>query len=153
MTVGFTGTSRVVPLAQREALAQLLLELAPKHIDCAHGGCVGADDVFDELVVKHTHWHRWIYPSDIGNMRSNAWMQRESWRATPWEPRAPLVRNHLVVERATMLVACPRGPEMRRSGTWSTVRLARKRGLPVTIVWPDGFVTLPGAPGGPDRAR
>lgn len=153
MTLGFTGTSRLVPLAQREALARLVLELAPKYVDCTHGGCVGADDLFDELACAHTSWHRWIYPSDIPSMRSQAALCREPWRATPWAPRPPLVRNGLIVERSVALVACPRGHEMRRSGTWSTVRLARKRGLPVTIVWPDGFVTLPGGPGGPDRAR
>lgn len=152
MTLGFTGTSRLVPLAQREALARLVLELAPKYVDCTHGGCVGADDLFDEIVCAHTSWRRWIYPSDIPSMQSRAFC-REPDRAAVYEPMPPLHRNGLIVERSAALVACPRGPEMRRSGTWSTVRLARKRGLPVTIVWPDGFVTLPGGPGGPDRAR
>jgi hypothetical protein len=42
---------------------------------------------------------------------------------------------------AAMLAACPKGPEERRSGTWATVRYARKTGKPVVIFWPDGTVT------------
>ena len=44
-------------------------------------------------------------------------------------------------DETDMLVACPKGPEEVRSGTWSTVRFARKRGKRIVIIMPDGTVT------------
>jgi hypothetical protein len=34
--------------------------------------------------------------------------------------------------------------ENRRSGTWSTVRRARERGIPICIIWPNGNVEREG---------
>lgn len=62
-----------------------------------------------------------------------------------WVDRKPnLVRNKDIVESTDVLLACPKGPEELRSGTWSTVRLARKQGKRVVIFWPDGSVTEEG---------
>jgi hypothetical protein len=51
-----------------------------------------------------------------------------------------LVRNRSVVEAAFggLLIACPKGPEVWRSGTWATIRYARRRGCVPLIFWPDG---------------
>lgn len=55
------------------------------------------------------------------------------------EPRPPLERNRDVVDASDVLLACPGGmAEEQRSGTWATIRYARKAGKPVVIVWPDG---------------
>jgi hypothetical protein len=35
----------------------------------------------------------------------------------------------------------PSGPERLRSGTWATVRYARKLRKPITILWANGEVT------------
>ena len=40
-----------------------------------------------------------------------------------------------------MMIAAPsEAEEQRRSGTWSTVRFARKQGKPVFVISPDGTV-------------
>jgi hypothetical protein len=50
------------------------------------------------------------------------------------------VRNHRIVDMTRVLVACPDGEERQHSGTWATVRYARKRGKWIIIVYPDGTV-------------
>lgn len=50
-----------------------------------------------------------------------------------------LTRNRNIVDACEVLLACPKGNgEERRSGTWATIRYARKVGRPVVIVWPNG---------------
>jgi hypothetical protein len=42
-----------------------------------------------------------------------------------------------------VLLAVPKGMiEELRSGTWSTIRRAKKHGINVVICWPDGSVTV-----------
>jgi hypothetical protein len=79
---------------------------------------------------------------------------REDWD-TLYQPLPPLVRNCLIVDGewmvrdpADVLIAAPKGfSEEVRSGTWATVRLARKTrrpdgvtGILICIIWPDGRV-------------
>lgn len=61
------------------------------------------------------------------------------------EERTPLpflVRNHAIVDEGVDgLIAAPSGwVEEQRSGTWATVRYARKLGRRIWIVLPDGRV-------------
>jgi predicted Rossmann fold nucleotide-binding protein DprA/Smf involved in DNA uptake len=57
-------------------------------------------------------------------------------------PKAPLDRNRDIVDAAAVLIAAPKEmTETLRSGTWATVRYARKQGKQVWIVWPDGTVS------------
>jgi predicted Rossmann fold nucleotide-binding protein DprA/Smf involved in DNA uptake len=55
----------------------------------------------------------------------------------------PLVRNRIIVDGCDVLLAAPSGAERDnpRSGTWMTVRYARKRRKRIVIVWPDGTTT------------
>lgn len=57
--------------------------------------------------------------------------------------RAPLVRDENIAMDCSRMIACPAGPEASypRSGTWATIRRARKWGKPVTIIWPDGSIS------------
>src|SRR6185295_3683952 len=97
--------------------------------------CVGADEQFVELasgaiMVGH--------PCDWPAMQSKAAIAASGqMRAC----RKPLDRNHDIVDETQMLIAAPKGPEEQRSGTWATVRYARKLGRRIVIVWPDGEVS------------
>lgn len=52
-----------------------------------------------------------------------------------------LQRNKVIVDRCGVLVAAPgEAQEQLRSGTWSTIRYARRVGRPVIMVLPDGTV-------------
>ena len=49
---------------------------------------------------------------------------------------AMLARNVEVVDAVKLLIAAPETDvEVRRSGTWATIRYARERGIPVLILW------------------
>jgi len=70
----------------------------------------------------------------------------DAWRAhtAADEERAPkpyLVRNRDIVEETELLIAAPANAiEHLQSGTWSTVRCARRSGRPISIIRPDGTV-------------
>lgn len=54
------------------------------------------------------------------------------------EPAEYLDRNHAIVDECSVLIAAPRSlTEEQRSGTWATVRYARKMGRPVVILDPE----------------
>ena len=55
------------------------------------------------------------------------------------EEKPYLDRNKDIVDETNILMACPnKAEEVQRSGTWSTVRYARKVGKAVLIVYPSG---------------
>ena len=48
-----------------------------------------------------------------------------------------------IVDESDFLIGTPKGfCEELRSGTWSTIRYARKKGMEITIVYPDGSVKI-----------
>jgi hypothetical protein len=58
-------------------------------------------------------------------------------------PKPYLERNGNIAMRGSVLVATPAEmSEQLRSGTWSTIRRARKLGRTVYIIWPDGSETI-----------
>ena len=57
------------------------------------------------------------------------------------KPKKYLDRNHDIVDASAEMLALPSGPEkMRGSGTWATIRYARRTRVPLLICWPDGRV-------------
>lgn len=142
-TLAFTGTREGLTAAQRAALSSVE---APRKV--LHGGAVGADSEFHAFVLSQTIPYGVIievWPCDP--TRAEFWKRQKdgvfySGRDYVVHPiEAPLIRNRLMVERCSRLLACPAtAHEVLRSGTWATVRAARKLGKPVTIVGPDGSV-------------
>jgi len=130
--IGFTGTRKGMTDGQRISLARIVdnTEIG----SAVHGGAIGADEEFDALMVSKGI-ERLILPSNLPNQR----MARQG--GTWLEPQPPLERNRAIVDACDFLVAAPEGPETVRSGTWSTIRYARKKGRQVTIIWPNGVTT------------
>jgi hypothetical protein len=70
------------------------------------------------------------------NLRPDLWDELEVRKPKPF-----LQRNLDIAFECEVLVACPGGLEEEvRSGTWATVRAARRFGRPVIVIWPDGRV-------------
>lgn len=139
MILGFTGT-RKLTIEQFTALKQFLRELHRDPIEkVVHGDCVGADSLFDQLVCGHTPWVRELFPSDVPGLRANSHLYSPERIVRVHPPAPPLVRNAAVVRESDYMIACPSGRvEELRSGTWATIRLARKHGKHPRIFWPDG---------------
>lgn len=132
--VGFTGTRDGMTDEQTKQLKRVLADL---NSGCFHhGDCLGADseghDIADALMYD-TH----VHPPVSGTHRA---FRKGSFE----EPSLDyLARNKQIVNMTSLLIAAPSGPEELRSGTWSTIRYARKLSRPVVICWPDGTLDLP----------
>jgi len=102
-----------------------------------HGDCVGADAQAHDAVQRagvliHVH------PCTIADKR--AWKVGNAMSI----PLPPLDRNRMMVDECETLIATPgQMVEELRSGTWATIRYARKLRRAVHIIWPDGTYTPP----------
>lgn len=130
MIIGFTGTQEGMSDLQKAMLVGVLARLSPDVFH--HGDCIGADAEAHALVREHAPNCRIeIHPP-----------QDESKRAfcggdKVWPARPYLARNRTIVFCCDELVAAPKTrAEELRSGTWSTVRAARRCGKPIHMVWP-----------------
>jgi hypothetical protein len=136
-TLGFTGTQRGMTPAQRRALIDVIDRFADRG-EFHHGVCIGADEEAHELVHPRG-WKMCLHPPT--NMKK---VSAHCPGDVYYEPLPYLARNDMIVAAAEHLIAAPYAPEdnpgQKRSGTWYTVRRARMRGIPVTIIWPDGRV-------------
>lgn len=139
MIIGFTGTRQGMTELQRLAITKLMME-ARRDSDAQwlhHGGAQGAD--------AQAHWI-WLsmdgrihlhpgqdFSGDVVGAELTNWDR--SSIAKPF-----LIRNKDIVNACTLLIATPAQTVNipRGSGTWATIRYARKIGRPTTILWPDG---------------
>ena len=121
---------------QKSAFVQAIQRLQP--VCFVHGDCVGADAEAHQLARALVSRIR-IRPCDHP---SRAWCTGAD---EVCEVRKPLHRNRDIVNDADVLIACPpTAHELRRSGTWTTIRYARKRSIPIVLLLPDGTVTTEG---------
>lgn len=136
MKLGFSGTQVGMTQRQATAVAVVLRELQP--VELHHGMAIGADAQANDLaralgIVTVGH-----PPTRQDRVAIGLEIDVE------WHPRPYLDRNRDIAFTTDRLCAAPRGPEIRRSGTWSTVRYAREYGKRIIICWPDGQRTEEG---------
>lgn len=130
MRIGFTGTQEGMTLAQKTRFSAVIRGLRPTEFH--HGDCVGADAEAHDLAVGVAK-KIVIHPPDSDAKR--AFCPSKTVRS----PRPYLERNQDIVNETHMLIAAPKAnSEQLRSGTWATVRYARKIGRRVIIIWPNG---------------
>lgn len=136
--VGFTGTQHGMTHEQKVTVIKLLRELnsLPVVGTFRHGDCIGADKDAHAL-ARSAGYRIIVHPPDSD--RKRAWCQGdEIWPMKPY-----LIRNHDIVDNSDRVVACPKLVyEELRSGTWATIRYARKLGRPLYVVWPDGTLLM-----------
>jgi hypothetical protein len=127
---GFTGTQKGMTASQRKAFEIIIGTPDEFH----HGDCIGADEESHELT-------RYFTPDTpiIGHPPTNP-SKRAFCEFDQIRPKKDyLLRNHDIVDETDELIATPGGfSEELRSGTWATIRYARKTGKPVTIIYPNG---------------
>ena len=142
--IGFTGSRDGLTEPQGKALRGLLDGFISAHAASTpdsipqfhHGDCVGADALSGDA-AHEAGYEIHIHPPNIGTLRAYC---ANRYPATVYEALPYLVRNRNIVDRTDILMAAPNGPETTRSGTWSTVRYARKKSKEIWIVYPDGSV-------------
>lgn len=127
-----TASRRGLTGAQKKRLASLIRRIRPEEV--LHGDCVGGDADCHRIVTACSRALVGVYPSDRSGQR--AFCGGVEVKAVP---RPPLERNRTMVRRSSLVVAFPASfSEELRSGTWATVRHARRVGRPVVLIWPDG---------------
>jgi len=130
--VGFTGTREGMTDEQKDKFGRLVKGLQPEGFH--HGDCVGADEDAHGLVREHApDTPITVHPPESSIARAHG-------VGDVIRPPSPyLGRKRALVDASGLLVATPDGPERRRSGTWSTVRYARRQeGVRVLVIHPDG---------------
>lgn len=130
MRVGFTGTRKGMTAKQKITFKEVLRSIWVNQFH--HGDCVGSDEQADGIVKKFCVIVPIIHPPDSSRLRAYC-----HGIVLPIKPN--LERNRNIVDETDVLIATPQGfKEEKRSGTWHTIRYARKRSKPVVIIYPDG---------------
>jgi hypothetical protein len=141
MKVGFTGTRHGMSERQKDDLEAWFDEHYDEGLDeFHHGDCEGADEYAHD-VAGFYFVKRVVHPPI--ETRYRAYTIDESFPIyMPKEygcrkPKDYLDRNHDIVDETDILIAAPQFVfEELRSGTWATIRYARKQGKPVVILEP-----------------
>lgn len=132
MIYGFTGTQRGMTPQQKGAVRSLLAACSCLH----HGCCIGADRDAHLIAVEYGIDMVLHPPLDP---KKEASLPLGSGAVMIWERKPYLDRNQDIVDETAALIATPKGYEEElRSGTWATIRYAKKRGKPILLILPDG---------------
>jgi len=133
LVIGFTGTRRGMSRAQRR-FVQRELGALERFDEFHHGDCIGADVQAAVMVGQEFPATRIVvHPCNIARMRAH------SVCTMAFEPLPPLQRNRNIVKACDYLLAVPgEEEEVLRSGTWSTIRYARKKAVSLCVVTPSG---------------
>lgn len=138
MTVyGVTGSRKIQTQQQREHIREVIYLYAIPGVDSlVHGCCVGVDRECAMAAVDHD------LKRIVALVPPNRSLVSDVARAASDEiveitdgPDGYKRRNQEIVNRSDVLLAFPMYPEnhplSRRSGTWQTIRMARRAGIPV----------------------
>lgn len=134
--VGITGTRKKATVAQHNALGNVLRYLRvinePDDMCLHHGDCLGVDSLAHDLARAELYTIH-IHPS-IGTIHRG--YNLGDTVAPTYEY---LERNRHIVQSSHIMVAVPfEQAEIRRSGTWSTIRYAKSTECPLVIILPNG---------------
>lgn len=132
--IGFTGNRKGLSPNNEEEIKLILDKY--DNIIVSHGDCIGSDTDFHNLCMnyKNTHINKnitiCIFPPNNPSLRAfnkgDILMKEEPY----------LKRNLNIIKNSSILIACPidKNREDLRSGTWSTIRKARKYNLLIYLL-------------------
>ncbi len=130
--IGFTGTQVGMTKPQFTSFFKVYKELGIKEFH--HGDCIGSDA--EAHVVARTHGS-WIVIHPPSSFSKRAFCKGDVAR----RPAPYLERNKDIVADTQLMIATPKQmAEIQRSGTWATVRYARRKDREIFIIYPDGTV-------------
>lgn len=130
MRIGFTGTQHGMSAIQKLELVDILTIIMTETPDSEfhHGDCIGAD-AEAAIIAARLNFIVVGHPPNITTKRA-------FFKSDLTVPALPyLARNKKIVDSCQLLIAAPNEDiEVLRSGTWSTVRYARKTNVPVYVM-------------------
>jgi hypothetical protein len=133
-SIGFTGTQQGMTENQKLAVEHILRVRKEKDIvEFHHGDCIGSDAEAAEIA----YWLNYYiisHPPIENSKREFSKFSDEELEAEEY-----LDRNHKIVNVSELMIATPKElSEVLRSGTWATIRYAKKFNKPLIIVFPNG---------------
>lgn len=129
--IGFTGTQIGMSEHQKKMLRQILTAavLQGDPVYFHHGDCKGADAEAHDIALG-TGCRIIIHPP-IRRIKRAYCQHADEWRT----PKEYLDRNHDIVDVSIGMIAAPKSnQEELRSGTWATIRYARKMNKRVILL-------------------
>lgn len=146
--IGFTGSREGPTKEQRDMWGYVCKELIGIE---AHNGCaIGVDRYVALNPTKQAQKRNWtavFWPANQDGLNWAADVGRAYVKyGLLREVRPPLERNKCIVTESHGLIAMPITIEEQvRSGTWATIRYARKMGKPVLVIGPNGDIWFDGS--------
>jgi hypothetical protein len=128
--VGFTGARGGMTEYQLTEVQNFFARVRPTEFH--HGDCTGADAQAHRIARLMTPCKIVVHPPlDVAK---RAYCEGD----IILPPGEYLRRNHDIVDACQLLIATPRTMyNVLRSGTWATIRYAKKIGRPVEIFYPN----------------
>jgi len=131
--IGFTGTRHGMSKEQIDAFKEIIK--SKEYDEFHHGMCIGSDkqahDIAKQEKIKIVG-HPPSYKKFMADCDCDIFMK----------PYDYLTRNKNIVDETDIIVATPDTKERVRSGTWSTVRYARKKHKKIYIIHKNGRTTI-----------
>ena len=131
--IGFTGTRHGMSDIQIQEFKNIIQ--AKNFKEFHHGMCVGSDKQAHDFIISKkikTVGHPPKYKKFVADCHCDILMKSYDY----------LKRNKNIVDETDILIAAPDTKERVRSGTWSTVRYARKQHKKIYIIHKNGRVTI-----------
>jgi len=130
MIIAFTGTQNGMSDRQKRTLRGIMNFFSEDtNLIFLHGDCVGAD-ADAHAIVNEFAIDIELFPCDIKEKRAWCKGAKLTHARIP-----PLKRNDIMAKRCDLLIAAPKSlHEEIRSGTWATIRYARKYDKSIIIL-------------------
>lgn len=138
LTLGMTGTrngiSKSANITLNRIINRLINNKSKPLIEVAHGDCTGADaDFHDYISENYNNIKIIIHPPS--NNKDRAYKKGHIIMT----PDTYLSRNRKIVDSNDILIGFPPTKnELPSSGTWYTIKYARKVKKGLIIIYPDG---------------
>lgn len=136
--IGMTGTKEGMTFPQRIGFRYVLssywMYKEQEGGRFHHGDCIGADEQ-GALIATHFGYYTVSHPPIIESLRAF----HKSDLILP--PKPYIDRDHDIVDISRIIIGTPKtAKEILRSGTWATIRFAKKLHKEHFIIDPDGTI-------------
>ena len=131
--IGFKGTRHGMSVEQLDAFKAFIK--AKESDEFHHGMCVGSDKQAHDFIKSEKI-------KIVGHPPKYKKFMAECECDYVMKPYDYLQRNKNIVDETDVMVATPDTKERVRSGTWSTIRYARKQGKKIYIIHKNGRITI-----------
>jgi hypothetical protein len=137
MKIGMTGCRNGLSKSGSDFLEKFLNDNAINITEAHHGDCVGSDADFHGTLKSYNIADDNIYIHPPKDKKFRAFCK--GGKVLP--EKNYIDRNHDIVDDSDMLIAFPSTEHsVTRSGTWATVRYAKKTNKKIIIVYPSGNI-------------